>query len=310
MANKKERQKKKRIAQNERKLSDHKNEITSGETAEEQDDVKTWIQPPRQEEIEFEHDGQNYRTFYRIFIMHKNHKGEIHQYKLEKAQFAFLTGVFLVLLVSVCAILVFREYRKNNQLENALGMITTLQGQLNAERQHSNDLSLQISELTEKADILSETLTARTEALSVYQEEERKQHMPTSYPLRGNASYYIQEETGEEGEEETEEPDQDTEAELGIRFMTGTGSSMVATADGEITGVSMLEDGSYTVVIDHGNGYMTFYTGPGTILVKEGDSVTTGTILIGITAENTVLTYQIMLNGEYIDPMECMEING
>lgn len=309
MASKKERQKKKKIAQNERKLSDNKNEIINGETVEEQDDAKGWIQPPRQEEIEFEHDGQNYRTFYRIFIMHKNHKGEVHQYKLEKAQFAFLTGTILLLLVSVCAILVFREYSKNNQLDNALSMIATLQGQLNAERQRSNDLSLQISELTEKADILSETLTARTEALSVYQEEERKQHLPTSYPLRGNASYYVQKET-EEGEGETEEPEQDVPVEPGIRFMTGTGSSMVAAADGEITGVSMSEDGSYTVVIDHGNGYMTFYTGPGTIMVKEGDSVTTGTILLGITAESTVLTYQIMLNGEYIDPMECMEISG
>lgn len=309
MASKKERQKKKRIAQNERKLSDNKNEIINSETVEEQEDAKGWIQPPRQEEIEFEHDGQNYRTFYRIFIMHKNHKGEVHQYKLEKAQFSVLTGTILLLLVTVCAILVFREYSKNNQLDNALSMIATLQGQLNAERQRSNDLSLQISELTEKADILSETLTARTEALSVYQEEERKQHLPTSYPLRGNASYYVQEET-EEGEGEAEEPEQDVPVEPGIRFMTGTGSSMVATADGEITGVSMAEDGSYTVVIDHGNGYMTFYTGPGTIMVKEGDSVTTGTILLGITAENTVLTYQIILNGEYIDPMECMEING
>ena len=309
MASKKERQKKKKIAQNERRLLENKNIQTPDESSEESD-LKSWVQPPRQEEVEFEHDGQNYRTFYRIFIMHKNHKGEIHHYKLEKSQFVFWIGVFLVLLVSACGILAFKEYRRSNQLERALAMITTLEGQLYSERQHSNNLSLQISELSETVDILSDTLTTRTEALSAYQEEERRQYMPTSYPLRGTASYYVPEDTDEDGETEIDESVPETEEKPNIKFMTGTGSSMVATANGEVTGVSITDDGSYTIVIDHGNGYMTIYTGPGTILVKEGEVVTTGTILLGITEENTVLTYQIILNGEYIDPMECMEING
>lgn len=313
MANKKERQEKKRLAQKERKLLGQS--VPKAETAGDENKKieEVWVRPPLQEEVEFEHMSQHNLTFYRIYVMHKNHKGEVHRYTLGRMQVCFLIGIFLVVIGLLCSILVLKEYRRSNQLANARTLITTLQGQLAAEARQSDELALQVSELNGKVDILSDTLSAKTEALSVYEEEERAQHMPTAYPLRGNAAIYVAEETeeGEEPEEggteteSTEEPE-----ELGVQFMTGTGSSMVATAEGEVSDVELLEDGGYTVVIDHGNGFMTFYSGVGTIMVKEGDEVTAGSILLSITEDNTVLSYQIMRNGEYIDPWECMEIHG
>lgn len=313
MASKKERQGKKRLAQKERKLLGQS--ALKAETAadENKKSEEVWVRPPLQEEVEFEHMSQHNLTFYRIYVMHKNHKGEVHRYTLGRIQVFFLIGIFLVVIGLLCSILVLKEYRRSDQLANARMLITTLQGQLAAEIRHSDELALQVSELNGKVDILSDTLTAKTEALSVYEEEERAQHMPTSYPLRGNAAYYVPEETaeGEDPEEGGAETESTEEAEeLGVQFMTGTGSSMVAAADGEVSDVELLDAGGYTVVIDHGNGFMTFYSGVGTIMVKEGDEVTTGSILLSITEDNTVLSYRIMRNGEYIDPWECMEING
>lgn len=313
MASKKERQEKKRLAQKERRLLERGSQNAETAVSEEEKGEEAWVRPPTHEEVEFDHLGRHNITFYRIYVMHKNHKGEVHHYTLGRMQMFFLLGSFLCMIGLLCGILVFKEYRRSNQLANAQTVITTLQGQLAAEIRHSDELTLQISELNEKVDILSSTLTAKTDALAVYEEEERAQHMPTAYPLRGNAALYVSEETvvGEEPEEggtetePTEEPE-----ELGVKFMTGTGSSMVATADGEVSKVELLDDGGYTVVINHGNGFITFYSGIGTIMVKDGDEVTAGSILLSITEDNTVLSYQIMRDGEYIDPWECMEIHG
>lgn len=313
MAYKKERQGKKRLAQKERRLLEQgaPNAETAG--CEDKKSEESWVRPPTQEEIEFEHVGRHNITFYRIYVMHKNHKGEVHRYTLGRMQMFLLIGSFLAVIGLVCGILVFKEYRRSNQLTNAQALVTALQGQLAAQIRHSDELALQISELNGKVDILSSSLTAKIDALAVYEEEERTQHMPTAYPLRGNASLYAPRDNGE-GEEPEEgeggtEPDGEPEEPL-VQFMTGTGSSMVATADGEVSEVSPLEAGGYTIVIDHGNGFLTIYSGVGTIMVKEGDAVTAGSILLGITADDTVLSYQIIRNGEYIDPWECMEIHG
>ncbi|MDE6530522.1 MAG: peptidoglycan DD-metalloendopeptidase family protein [Lachnospiraceae bacterium] len=315
MASKKERQGKKRLAQKERKLLEQLEPKAETTGDEDKKSEESWVRPPTQEEVEFEHMGRHNITFYRIYVMHKNYKGEVHRYILGRMQVFFLFGIFLAVIGLLCSILVFKEYRRSNQLTNAQTLITTLQGQLAAEIRHSDELALQVSDLSGKVDILSDSLTTKTEALAVYEEEERAQHMPTAYPLRGNASYYVPEETaegedpGEGGTETAQEPAGEPE-ELRVQFMTGMGSSMVATADGEVSDVNPMDGGGYTIVIDHGNGFMTFYSGVGTIMVKEGDVVTTGSVLLSITVDNTVLSYQIMRNGEYIDPWECMEIHG
>lgn len=312
MASKKERQEKKRLAQKERRLLEQSSQKSETAVSDEKNGEEAWVRPPTREEIEFDHLGRHNITFYRIYVMHKNHKGEVYHYTLGRMQMFLLLGSFLCIIGLLCGILVFKEYRRNNQLANAQTLITTLQGQLAVEMRQADELTLQISELNEKVDILSSTLTDKTEALAVYEEAERAQHMPTAYPLRGNAAYYVPKEGGEEDGTEAEggTEAEDEPEELMVQFMTGMGSSMVATADGEVSEVSPLEDGGYKITIDHGNGFMTSYSGIGTIMVKEGDAITTGSILLGITEDDTVLSYQIMRNGEYIDPWECMEIHG
>lgn len=315
MASKKERQGKKRLAQRERRLLEKGKPDEEKDVAEEKKAEEVWMRPPTQEEIEFEYMGRHNITFYRIYVMHKNHKGEVHRYALGRMQLFILMGGFLAVIGLICGILVFKEDRRENQLTSAQAKITSLQGQLATQMQYSEELEQQVSDLDGKVDILSASLTAKTEALSVYEEEEQAKHMPTAYPLRGNATYYVPEETGEEGETEEggTETDQESAGETQepkVQFMTGMGSSMVATAEGEVTAVSPLESGGYMVVIDHGNGFMTLYSGSGTIMVKEGDVVSEGSVLLSITVDDTVLSYQIMRNGEYIDPWECMEIHG
>lgn len=315
MASKKERQGKKRMAQKERKLLEKSRSGEDNVNVEETKAEEIWMRPPTQEEIEFEYMGRHNLTFYQIYVMHKNHKGEVHRYTLGRMQMGILMGGFLLIIGLICGILVLKEDRRENQLASAQTLVTTLQGQLAAQMQHSEELEQQVSELNGKIAILSDSLTAKTEALSVFEEEEEEKHMPTAYPLRGNASYYVPEETaeGDEAEDGGTEVNQETAGEtqeLKVQFMTGMGSSMVATAEGEVTSVSPLESGGYMVVVDHGNGFMTFYSGSGTIMVKEGDAVSEGSVLLSITVDDTVLSYQIMRNGEYIDPWECMEIHG
>lgn len=324
MASKKERLEKKRNALNEKKLAEQKERIIEPEQ-EETAEEKEWVRPASMEEISFLHEGRNHRTYYRLTLMHKNSKGIVHQYRLGRKQLSVFLGSFIILIATICSVLVFKEYRRANQLEEAMNVIASLQGQVGLDKQNADAMQHQIDELTEQNSILSETLNNKNEVLNVYLEAERLEHLPTAYPLRGSSTYYVpetneedeygnREEDNENGDNENDEtlepgPEEST-GDLWIKFVTGMGSSVVATATGEVSEVSLEEDGSYTIAIDHGNGYVTLYSGMGTIMVKEGDCVTEGTLLLAIMENETIITYQIFLNGTLVDPWECMEING
>lgn len=62
--------------------------------------------------------------------------------------------------------------------------------------------------------------------------------------------------------------------------------------------------------VDHGNGYVTIYRNQGEVKVEQGKTVTQGTTLMLITDSDSKLGYQIMKDGEYVDPMEMLNISG
>ena len=91
-------------------------------------------------------------------------------------------------------------------------------------------------------------------------------------------------------------------AAQGINVLTtGTGTVEIVDAD-ELYGTR--------IVIDHGNGYQSVYRNSGTALVKNGETLGKGYILFSVGKENQELGYQIMFNGEYVDPLTMIEING
>ena len=96
-----------------------------------------------------------------------------------------------------------------------------------------------------------------------------------------------------------------------ISLFTATdGTSAVASGTGTVIEVSDDVDFGYRVVIDHGNGYQSVYFNKAEPVVKEGDSIARGASIYLIKSENTILGYQIIENGTYINAMDMIAISG
>ena len=150
-----------------------------------------------------------------------------------------------------------------------------------------------MEELNEQIMILSQTVNEKIAVEEELRAQLEGQSIPTEFPLTGSAAMAMG---------VSEQP-------LCI-FTASVGSTVVATAGGSVTAVYDDEDYGHSVWVDHGNGYITIYRNKGDVIVKVGDSVVCGTSLFLIGVDNVELGYQMQKDGEYIDPMDMLAING
>lgn len=148
-------------------------------------------------------------------------------------------------------------------------------------------------ELTNKVTILSDTINQKVEEEEALEQERAQAHMPVGFPMSSSAT--LEEAEGDDSM---------------VKLSGSEGSSVIASADGTI--ISITTDSGYLhcIRIDHGNGYKSIYRNDGDVMVKEGDEVVRGAILYVIGEDNTELSYQIMYDEKYIDPMELINIDG
>lgn len=183
------------------------------------------------------------------------------------------------------------------------------------------ELSLQNGELSSKVDQLSKSISQKAVKEAIAEEEDAEKHLPTGFPVNGAANMIG---TRDIAEIETIEDsmkyvnDRLTEG-MAVEDLPGEpvmhltdvaeGSGIVATGDGTVAQIE--EDKKYgkRIVIDHGNGYQSIYRNSGDPLVRVGDDVSRGSILIVIRNNKTV-GYQIVENGTYIDPETMATIDG
>ena len=154
-------------------------------------------------------------------------------------------------------------------------------------------LEYEIDNLNAKVQVLSDTVNQKVQTENELTELIEQQSIPTEFPLTGSASM-----------------DESTEGEPICIFTVSEGTTVIATASGTIQAINDDETYGHNIWVDHGNGYVTVYRNQGDVNVKIGDNVVKGTTLFLIGSDNTVFGYQIMKDGEYIDPMEMLEING
>ncbi len=195
--------------------------------------------------------------------------------------------------------------------------------------QMQTQFDLEKKELSEKVTLLSNQLTAWIEE----EEAQAQKKVPTGLPVSGKVITIESEpiiiateveDTGVENETGTQE---ETEAGAGteddveideniveqeiptVVFGVKKGTQIVAAGAGEVKSVEEGADGTH-VLIDHGNGYVSVYLFKGTAKVKAGDEVLRGTLLFEVTSNNAKFSFQILENGNYVNPMDLMEIHG
>lgn len=96
----------------------------------------------------------------------------------------------------------------------------------------------------------------------------------------------------------------------GIDITADEGVNVLATGGGTITSVKDDEGWGKLIIVDHGEGYETWYAHLQDFNVKEGKQVTKGETIgfVGNTGYSTGphLHYEVRLNGERVDPMDYM----
>ncbi|MCQ2524097.1 MAG: M23 family metallopeptidase [Lachnospiraceae bacterium] len=200
----------------------------------------------------------------------------------------------MIIAVLVAAAITAFEFIQIRRIEKD---IVTFREIISEQKDMIDELNAQKAELQSQNEVLNATIGIKTVEA---QEEERimeEKHYPNSFPLTGSASYV----------------EQDTEAENYVPiavFEMSDISDVVSAADGVVTMVR--EDTNYGtfISIDHGNGYVSIYRNAGEPKVMEGDEVVRGYILFIGGGDGSLLGYQITKDGEYIDPMTIIDING
>ncbi|MCR4991037.1 MAG: M23 family metallopeptidase [Lachnospiraceae bacterium] len=228
---------------------------------------------------------------YAVMLAKEHEDGHITTHHIGPALVEFISFVLgAVFLIFVCMLIydsiVLKDLR--TQLIEQIGVNNEL-------TDRNESLSVENDNLSSKVAILSETVSKKAATESAITTEETENAIPKGFPLSGGTSTM------------TSEMDGDNPI---IKFSAATGINIVSSGTGTVIAVEDDIDYGNRIIIDHNNGYKSVYRNSGKVLVKPGDSIGKGYILFAIEDANTDIGYQIMLNDEYIDPMDVIEING
>ena len=210
-------------------------------------------------------------------------------------------SLVLVLLLLVCVAMgwLTYQYSISHQREADLHMQIAsgeqLAAQLEVEKEELNTENLA---LASELDALKQTIQMYTESkpASSPEETEADPSLPSRYPYSESgildAAY--------------------SEEHPYLSITTQPGSSIIAAGNGTVTALS--SDDTYPVIIEleHGNGYQTRYMCMQNIdlQIEEGSQVQIGDSIAAISSENTQLDYQVLWEGEPIDPLIVLEAKG
>lgn len=97
-----------------------------------------------------------------------------------------------------------------------------------------------------------------------------------------------------------------------IAISTYREGTIVAAGSGTVTAISSDDTYSHIIEIEHEGGYQTRYLchEEAEVKVEEGGQVQQGDPLLTITTDDTQLDYQIILNGETVDPLSVIDAKG
>ncbi|MCQ2082220.1 MAG: M23 family metallopeptidase [Lachnospiraceae bacterium] len=203
---------------------------------------------------------------------------------------AILIAVFVLFAFFVCKLIydsiTMKKLRAD--LVEQMAMVNNLTDE-------NETLSVENDTLTAKVTVLSDTVSKKTATEDALSQEEIENAIPKGFPLSSGTTTIDYSEMGGH-------PIAKLTASSGVNIISaGTG-----------TVLSVEDDAEYgnRIIIDHGNGYKSIYRNKGEVLVKVGETLGKGYILFSVSGKNTDIGYQIMLNDEYVDPKDVIQIDG
>ena len=250
-------------------------------------------------------------------------EGAIRQFHLGSGVVKVMLGVLAAVIIGAAGFGIARDAAVSKEVEKN----AALSAQVEKLKQEKEALKLEVTELSDKVTLLSEAINTKVKKENV----DAEKHVPNAFPLSGTATI-IETQPAVAAMAEGENPDaeaaddgaaEDENAEGAeqpaeqtkdggtiVNFAAAGGTAVVAAGSGKV--VSIADDADYgkALTLDHENGYVTIYYVAAEPKVKEGDELTKGTMLFEIGPDGGILGYQIKKQGEYIDPLQVIEIQG
>lgn len=209
---------------------------------------------------------------------------------------------FLLFLAAVCyaeytLILSHGATERSETYVEQISLLQTENEQLKAENEA---LQKEIANLNQNLS-QKEALVQKTE--ESLQAAAQEKNMPKGLPVSGAAQI---KET--DGENDTGiQPDGERKE---IILIAAVSTNITATGAGTVADVTQTEGEPACISIDHGNGYISMYRNAGAPKVTAGSLVEQGTALFEVEQGNMEVGYSVSRDGQYLDPMEIMEIKG
>ena len=204
--------------------------------------------------------------------------------------------IILVLCVAACVLLGIIFFESRQVLRITQDMLEQRNEYQNLQAQY-DALVIQNEQLTEQVQVLSDTINKHGMESEVAAQAEAEARIPTGFPVTGSVTA-------------GEPPEEDNALEMAVYYNAAETSVIVATAKGTVLSVRQNAYSYYEVQIDHGNGYVTVYTNSGYPMLEEGVEVLKGTPIFYIGEENTLVKYQVSLDGALINAYDVMKIEG
>lgn len=209
----------------------------------------------------------------------------------------FFTGavaIAIIVIGLICSML-FHNYKLKNSLEEA-------QGSINELRDSNTMLEGKVDTLNKQIEADKEVFSKIEDTISKKEEEEaasaEEAAVPNEVPIKNAKAILVEDPyKGKEGGQTA-----------GIVFSTTKGAVVAAAAEGEVTHVDTDENNQYYkkgIVIDHGNGYITYYRLNGDVSIEEGAAVAKNDVLAVLTDDGFV-AYEMKKDGAFIDPREVI----
>ena len=234
-------------------------------------------------------------TFSILLISNTDRHSRQFQISLVSIRLVLFLLLFLCIAAGWLIYCLSTTYKEQSSLRTQLNSQKELTQQLQTE----NKALRQTNEQLETAQAQKETNTKEnTEVIkeAPTAEPEKDNSFSSRYPTQGSSIL--------QSEYSAEHPCLTINAHIGCNIITA--------ADGTVTAVSSDDTYKYIIEVQHANGYTTRYLcyQDAELKAAEGTQVRVGDILLSINIDNTQIDYQIIYNGDPIDPFTLIDAVG
>ena len=242
-------------------------------------------------EVKEETETKKARNKYAVMLVKEHEDGAITTHHIGTALCEFILGTLFVIILICACLIVYDSVSLKKLKSEVVNQIV----QINDLTEQNEILSVENDSLSSKVSVLSETVSKKAATEEAMTQEETENAIPKGFPLSGGTSSMS---SGTDGNDPI------------LLFDASTGINIVSSGTGSVIAIEDDADYGHRIIIDHGNGYRSIYRNSGEPLVKVGDTLGKGYILFSIADGNEKIGYQIMVDNQYVDPMEVIEING